>query len=112
MHKYYSTLIHPLNWKNFVPPKYREDPGNEAIAENFEFLLIKNVCNYKLFRETFLELIDKFNHYSENSSDFMKFIRHLLDIYGRCGEYIGTIEGLYRMKNGLNIGDIEIETME
>jgi mitogen-activated protein kinase 1/3 len=112
MHKYYSTLIHPLNWKNFVPPRLREDLGNEAIAENFEFLLIKNVCNYKIFRETFLELIDKFNHYSDNASEFMKFIRHLLDVYGRCGEYIGTIEGLYRMKNGLNIGDIEIETME
>jgi serine/threonine protein kinase len=106
MHKYYSTLLHPLEWKNFVPTSFREDKSNELIAENFEFLLVKNVCNYKLFRETFLELIDKFDHPTD-----LDFIRSLLDSYGRTGEYIGTMEGLYRLKNKLNISDGEIETI-
>ena len=106
MHKYYSTLTHPLRWESFVPTYLREDPANTLIAENFEFLLVKNVCNYKIFRETFLEMIDKFNHPTNQ-----KFICHLLDSYGRTGEYIGTIEGFYRMKTGLNIGDVEIETI-
>jgi hypothetical protein len=51
-------------------------------------------------------MIDKFNHPTNQ-----KFICHLLDSYGRTGEYIGTIEGFYRMKTGLNIGDVEIETI-
>ncbi len=107
MHKYYATLLHPLEWKNFVPTSFREDKSNEIIAENFEFLIVKNVCNYKIFRETFLELIDKFGHPSD-----LNFIRHLLDAYGRSGDYIGTIEGLYRIKNKLNIGDEDIDTIE
>jgi glutamate mutase epsilon subunit len=65
---------------------------NELIAENFEFLLVKTVCNYKIFRETFLEMVDKFDH--PTNSDFLSF---LLDSYGRTKEYIGTIEGLYRI---------------
>ena len=91
MHKYYSTLYHPLDWKSFFPLSlYNKE--NEMIAEKFEFLLVKTVCNYKIFRETFLEIIDKFDH--PTNEDFIGF---LLDSYGRTKEYIGTIEGLYRI---------------
>lgn len=91
MHKYYSTLYHPLDWKNFFP-LHLYNKENEVIAENFEFMIVKNVCNYKIFRETFLEIIDKFDH--PVNSEFLGF---LLDSYGRTKEYIGTIEGLYRI---------------
>jgi len=91
MHKYYSTLIHPLDWKNFFPI-HLYNKENEMIAENFEFNLIKNVCNYKIFRETFLEIIDRFDH--PTNGEFTKF---LLESYGSIKEYIGTIEGLYRI---------------
>jgi serine/threonine protein kinase len=91
MHKYYSTLYHPLDWKSFFP-LHLYTKENELIAENFEFLLVKTVCNYKIFRETFLEMVDKFDH--PTNSDFLSF---LLDSYGRTKEYIGTIEGLYRI---------------
>lgn len=91
MHKYYSTLLHPLDWKNFFPSElYNEENG--LIAENFEFLIVKTVCNYKVFRETFLEMIDKFD-FPTNTD----FIGYLLDSYGRTSEYVGTIEGLYRI---------------
>jgi len=92
MHKYCSTLLHPLDWKNFFPKHLRTDE-NELLAENFEFLLIKTVCNYKIYRETFLEIIDKFDH--PHSS--IEFISFLLDSYGRASDYIGSIEGLYRI---------------
>jgi len=91
MHKYYSTLIHPLDWKAFVPV-HLYNKENEMIAENFEFNLVKNICNYKIFRETFLEMIDRFDH--PINSEFISF---LLESYGRTSEYIGTIEGLYRI---------------
>ena len=91
MHKYYSTLYHPLDWKNFFP-QHLYNKENELIAENFEFQLIKTVCNYKVYRETFLEMIDHFDH--PTNTDFLGF---LLDSYGRITEYIGTIEGLYRI---------------
>ena len=91
MHKYYSTLYHPLDWKNFFP-LHLYNKENEVIAESFEFMIVKNVCNYKIFRETFLEIIDKFDH--PVNPEFLGF---LLDSYGRSKEYIGTIEGLYRI---------------
>lgn len=91
MHKYYSTLIHPKDWKGFFP-LHLYNKENEMIAENFEFNLVKNVCNYKIFRETFLEMVDRFDHPTNS-----EFISHLLESYGRTEEYIGTIEGLYRI---------------
>jgi len=91
MHKYYSTLYHPLDWKNFFP-QHLYTKENELIAESFEFHMVKTVCNYKIFRETFLEMIDKFDH--PTNTEFLSF---LLDSYGRTNEYIGTIEGLYRI---------------
>lgn len=94
MHKYYSTLIHPLDWKNFCgsDKQHLYSKENELIGENFEFLMVKTVCNYKIFRDTFLEMIDKFDHPTN-----IEFLSFLLDSYGRTEDFIGTIEGLYRI---------------
>jgi serine/threonine protein kinase len=102
MHKYYSTLIQPLDWKSFFP-SHLYNKENELLAENFEFLLVKTICNYKIYRETFLELIDKFDHPTNTD-----FISTLLDSYGRITEYIGTIEGLYRIVMKMETAPMEM----
>jgi serine/threonine protein kinase len=91
MHKYYSTLEHPLDWKSFFP-RHLYSKENELIAENFEFLIVKTICNYKIFRETFIEIIDHFDHPITE-----EFIGFLLGSYGSATEYIGTVEGLYKI---------------
>lgn len=89
MHKYYATLEHPKTWENFYDCEHiRQEREREA--ENYEYIVIKNVCNYKIFRNTFIEMIDKYNDFY-NDDIIDKLVRHLL----KTNNYIGGIDALY-----------------
>lgn len=95
MHKYYCTLEHPRRWDtlNFYESKYNNQDYYKE-AEDFEYCLVKNVCGYKIFRNTIIEMIDKFNDkYSENLT------YKLLLNYCKIQNYIGSVENLYQKLN-------------
>ena len=88
MHKYYATLEHPYRWNDFAPSKFHTKE-NKTIAKDFEYLIVKHVCNYRLFRNTLFEMYDK---YPGKKDDLLYTI---LVKYTRMESYIGTIEGLF-----------------
>lgn len=87
MHKYYSTLVHPEKWTDFFPKdlhKYGAD------AERFEYIMIKYVTNYIVFRDTLIEMIDK---YDDNPTEDL--IGKLMTGYMETNDYVGTVSYLY-----------------
>lgn len=89
MHKYYATLEHPKRWNEFAPQEFHEKK-TKAECKDFELLIVKKVCNYRLFRNTVIEVMDK-KQVNREPQD----IYNLLLGYIRTENYIGTIEGLY-----------------
>lgn len=89
MHKYYSTLIHPKKWEKFCPKRIRA--GNDTIAEDFEYRLIKYACNYRIFQETLYEMIDKKESLNEEK------VENILTFYSGIKNYIGGLDGLYAL---------------
>lgn len=97
MHKYYSTLEHPKRWYNIFPNRFlnANKEHYEPQAESFEYLLVKHVCNYKIYRETIYEMINEFN--DEPSVDL---ISKLLTHYTNVTNYVGSVENLYLEASG------------
>jgi serine/threonine protein kinase len=91
MHKYYAVLEHPKKWKNFAPEEFH-DKEIKQIGRNFEYLMIKYVCNYRVFRNTIIEI-----HDSKCKSLNDTFLFKLLDAYMNIEYYIGSAEGLYNI---------------
>jgi hypothetical protein len=87
MHKYYSTLTHPQKWTKFFPSDLHK---YEADAERFEYIMIKYVTNYVVFRDTLIEMIDK---YDDNPTEDL--IGKLLLGYSQINDYVGTASYLY-----------------
>jgi len=90
MHKYYSTLFHPKTWEKFCPSGFRGEESANENAEYFEYRLIKNACNYKIFEDTIYEMSDKNETLSEEK------ILKILTFYSNIDNYIGSLDGLYR----------------
>ncbi len=88
MHKYYATLEHPYKWNDFAPKQFH-DKESKTTAKDFEYLIVKYVCNYRLFRNTVFEMYDKYPNKSP------ELLYTILVNYTRMETYIGTIEGLF-----------------
>lgn len=93
MHKYYCTLQHPKRWTDFFPQKFLGSRKQEfeQQAEAFEYCLIKNVCKYKVYRETLYEMFDKFEQKPKGND-----IAKLLTYYCGTQNYLGTYEKLFQ----------------
>jgi serine/threonine protein kinase len=64
MHKYYSTLDMPLDWKSFVPSIFADGESKKKAAD-FEELMV-DILKNELFRKTLLEISSEFvKRYSE-----------------------------------------------
>lgn len=59
-HKYFSTMLYPVDWSSFTPP--HDDPTIDTMAERFELFLIQDLCKYQLTRHTLFEMPDQYNH--------------------------------------------------
>ncbi len=90
MHKYYSTLEHPKNWKDFAPKELHTKTMKD-IGKNFEHIVLKYVCNYRIFRNTLLEVLDASEKINDDN------IYNLLLNYVKVENYIGHVDGLYKM---------------
>jgi len=91
MHKYYCTLEHPRKWTAFYMCKYTTGKDfYEDEAEKYDYIIIKHVCNFKIFRNTVLEMIDKFNHKYNDEA-----VHNLLNNYCKVYNYVGSVENLY-----------------
>lgn len=93
MHKYYATLEHPKKWSSFAPSKFNTKEYRKQ-GKNFEMLVVKNICNYRIFRETLMEMIDK---NQDDTAEMYIILRN----YAVIPNYIGSIEGLYRCAKDL-----------
>lgn len=92
IHKFYTTMSYPLEWEAFVPKIYT-GPEKERIAEQFEVVLVKEVSQYQIYRDTLLEIIDQFPQYKLTE----EFIRALLLAYGQVVEWQDkSIRALFR----------------
>lgn len=90
MHKFYSTLQTPLDWKSVFPAELtsgKKDRDYEA-CEN---LLVCKVFKFRIYFPSLLEMIDQFGETSNEEK-----IRQLLVRYGEKFNYEGTIAELYR----------------
>lgn len=89
MHKYYCTLEHPKKWVDFAPSEFHNKEFKD-LAKYFELNIVKNVCNYKLFRITVFEIMD-----CDRKVCAPTDIQKLLIGYIQTASYIGSVEGLY-----------------
>lgn len=89
-------MEYPAEWVDFVPSKFC-GKQNDKLVENLEILLIKDVCRYRIYRETLFEICDHFNHKVDEMH-----IRNLLDVYTRISEWDGgSVRALYRRICGI-----------
>ncbi len=96
LHKYYSTMNHPLSTRRFFPKHINIDEDDDD-AYRFEERLMKHVVKYTLFNDTLYECINKFNDKIDEN-----LIVNLLQGYITTNNYIGSIEHLYRQITNKN----------
>jgi serine/threonine protein kinase len=88
-YKYYSTLKYCDKFEKICPENFKYDL---TILHNFEIFLIKDVCNYELYRETLLEILPQYN---ENINK--QLINNLLLKYFNVIEWQnGSVRSLYK----------------
>ena len=101
MYKYFSTLYRIYTWDNIFPP-YISTKENKGKIIKFERFIVKNVCNYIVFKPTLIEYLDrdyKKQDYEHNDLDIMKYLYNYVNINV---EYTGNMEDLYlQIKHGL-----------
>lgn len=97
MYKFYSTMSYPLEWTAFAPPEFHTD-DQCAIAEEFEMLMVTQVTQYCLYRDTLLEISDQYGHPIDEN-----FIRTLLKGLGEIKEWSDrSVRALYRQIMNVN----------
>ncbi len=89
MHKYYATLEHPRRWTDFAPEEFH-NKEYKTQSRDFEHIMLKHICNYRIFRNTVFEIMD-----CERNNCTASDIQKLLIGYIKMSNYIGSAEGLY-----------------
>jgi serine/threonine protein kinase len=95
-HKYYNFLTHVYEWMKFVPKPIRTVDDRDYFI-NFESILIKEVCEYTLYRETLYEMF----HYYEIPQDEDNIHRLLSFHFTEPGNWSGGVRALFRKIMGL-----------
>lgn len=99
MHKYYSTITMPLDWKVFVPIKYTSQEYIIA-AEAFERFLLDSVTKYEIYNPTLLEITE---HYDTPITEDL--VKNLLHRYGTLTSWSNfSVRALYRQIVGIETG--------
>ena len=97
IHKYYSTMTCPFDWDSFSPKEFQKE-SNKRIAEQFETVLVRDVLNYSIYRDTLFEIPEQ---YGKQVND--KEIRKLLYGYWAIREWSGkSVRSLYRVIEGID----------
>ena len=100
MYKFYCCLVYPIKWEKFFPSKFTKDKFPETIKE-LEQNIVVEICDYKVFKDTFLEYLDDDSSPSEDIEDLDDSekelrIKNCLIQYGSITtDYTGTTKRLY-----------------
>jgi cell division cycle 2-like protein len=95
VHKFFSTMYLPSSWRDFVPLEFRT-AHYDAIAEQFEIHIAKNVVSYGLYRQTIYEMPEQYNHQVDEYS-----VCKLLEAYTSLDTWGGgSCRALYRTLTG------------
>lgn len=90
--KYFTTLNIPISYAELTTEEYRR-PDAKRMAEEFEKHLIKDVLQYRIYRDTVYEIADAYGDILDEKS-----IRDLLMVYGSLTCFTGlTACDLYRL---------------
>lgn len=90
MEKYYSTLHYPFPLNYFVPQHLHHI--DLVYGEQFELHMIKDVVNYRLYRDTLLEITSHYRHRLDEAA-----IKKLFQAYGHIIMWEGkSVRALYR----------------
>lgn len=90
--KYFTSLTIVISFNDLVQPIYRTPEALQK-AEEFERILIQDILNFNIYRETVYEAADRFNKKLNNQE-----IRDLLLVYCNLTSFNGlTAEDLYRL---------------
>lgn len=96
LHKYYSTMNHPLSSRRFFPKHINLDEDDDA-AYKFEERVMKYGVKYTIFNDTLYECIDKNNDKLDEN-----LVAKILAGYIGIGNYIGSVEHLYKQITSQN----------
>jgi len=101
MYKYFSTLYRIYTWDKIFP-KHLAINRNKKIVEKFEIYILKEVCNYIIFRPSLIEYLD-LDYTQRSNTDKDLDIRKFLINYANVGQnYLGTMEDFYlQIREGL-----------
>jgi serine/threonine protein kinase len=101
MYKYFSTLYRIYTWDKIFP-KHLAVTKNKKIVENFEKLILKDVCDYVVFRPTLIEYMDKDYVKKTNLEKDLDIRKYLINYTDLGTDYEGTTEDLYlQIREGL-----------
>ena len=105
MYKYFSTLYRIYTWDKIFP-KHLAINKNKKIVEKFEMYILKEVCNYIVFRPSLIEYLD-LDYTQRSNTDKDLDIRKFLLNYANIGtNYEGTMEDFYlQIREGLKESD-------
>jgi serine/threonine protein kinase len=97
MHKYYSTLEMPLDWKSFVPDIFTDERSKRK-ATDFEELVVDVILKNELFRKTLLEISSEFlPRFSETKARDL-----LVKLFSVNKPWLNkSVRALYRMLNDI-----------
>ena len=105
MYKYFSTLYRIYTWDKIFP-KHLAVSKNKKVVEKYENIILKDICNYVVFRPTLIEYLDqdyKNKSNIEKELDIRKYLINYADI--GCN-YEGNMEDLYlQIREGLKADD-------
>ncbi len=91
MYKFYSSMEYTVDWEEFAAENF-SSPDFEEKAEKFEMFLLDKVTDYKIYRDTLLEVSTQ---YTPNIDDSL--ICDLLLKYGNVVKFENkSVRALYR----------------
>ena len=105
MYKYFSTLYRIYTWDKIFP-KHLAVSKNKKVVEKYENIILKDICNYVVFRPTLIEYLDQDYKNKSNIEKELDIRRYLINYTDIGGNYEGTMEDLYlQIREGLKTED-------
>ena len=95
MYKYFSTLHVMYRWNKIFPYRLTVKEGTLKTMEEFEKYVVRNICNYVLFKPSLNYMSDDLQ--DERDQQYMELdVKNYLVNYGKITEYKGKMSDLYK----------------
>lgn len=101
MYKYFCTLYRIYTWDKIFP-KHLAINKNKKKVEKFEIFILKDICNYVVFKPTLIEYLDQDYTRKSNSDKDLDIRKYLINYVNIGMDYEGTMEDFYlQIREGL-----------